>query len=310
MYSLTTADCKRVVDNAARYIYKYSSASGRHFLVTGLSGGLDSAVTIALVAEACKLARADDYLLVNVAAMLPCESDDIDIDHAGLVIDKYGAEEIYRDLTNIYRYVMETACAVNTKVRQIFEKYDYAPGLANWDDTLKLSKGNVKARLRMALGTYYLANLFHSGMVMSTDNLSEFWHSFWTLHGDVGDFGPIQNVMKGQELYDIARYLEIPQPIIDRVPSDGLKIHEGGDAVALDGEYDEIDLVMIHLIQGGFNPDGSMDQLNSLPLVPGVSIKKAHKRAGMVLKSAWKRKLPVNLTRKQLGLPEIADIQL
>ena len=90
----------------------------------------------------------------------------------------------------------------------------------------KIRMGNIKARLRMI----YLYNLASksNGLVLSTDNFTEYMLGFWTLHGDVGDFGIIQKVLKGLELYDIARYLDVPQEIIDAKPDDGLGI-AGGD---------------------------------------------------------------------------------
>jgi NH3-dependent NAD+ synthetase len=71
--------------------------------------------------------------------------------------------------------------------------------------------------MRMAFGTYHIARMM-KGMVLSTDNLSEYWMAFWTLHGDVGDFGMIQMMLKGLELYDLARYLGVPSEIIAARP--------------------------------------------------------------------------------------------
>ena len=68
----------------------------------------------------------------------------------------------------------------------------------------KIRDGNIKARLRM-IYLYDLASKNH-GMVLSTDNYTEFLLGFWTLHGDVGDYGMIQNLYK-TEVYDMAEYL-------------------------------------------------------------------------------------------------------
>lgn len=46
----------------------------------------------------------------------------------------------------------------------------------------------------------------HKGLVMSTDNQTEYQLGFWTIHGDVGDFDPIQDLWK-TEVYGLANYL-------------------------------------------------------------------------------------------------------
>jgi NH(3)-dependent NAD(+) synthetase len=52
---------------------------------------------------------------------------------------------------------------------------------------------------------YDLAGLKH-GLVMSTDNRTEYQLGFWTIHGDVGDFDPIQGLWK-TEVYELAEWL-------------------------------------------------------------------------------------------------------
>lgn len=42
---------------------------------------------------------------------------------------------------------------------------------------------------------------------MSTDNQTEYQLGFWTIHGDVGDFDPIQDLWK-TEVYGLANYLQ------------------------------------------------------------------------------------------------------
>jgi NAD+ synthetase len=108
-----------------------------------------------------------------------------------------------------------------------------------------IRRGNIKARLRMI----YLYNLafVNKGMVLSTDNYTEFLLGFWTKHGDEGDYGMIQYLFK-TEVYEIGRYLvdnldntteglkfdsvnivqkqkaDAIQHCIDAVPTDGLGV--------------------------------------------------------------------------------------
>lgn len=57
-----------------------------------------------------------------------------------------------------------------------------------------------QARCRM-MYLYDIASR-HKGLVMSTDNQTEYQLGFWTIHGDVGDFDPIQDLWK-TEVYEL-----------------------------------------------------------------------------------------------------------
>lgn len=68
-----------------------------------------------------------------------------------------------------------------------------------------IANGNLQARCRM-MYLYDIASR-HKGLVMSTDNQTEYQLGFWTIHGDVGDFDPIQDLWK-TEVYGLANYLQ------------------------------------------------------------------------------------------------------
>jgi len=67
------------------------------------------------------------------------------------------------------------------------------------------------------------------GLVLSTDNYTEFLLGFWTLHGDVGDLAMIQNFWK-EEVYQMAEFLCEEENVvglqecIEAIPTDGLGI--------------------------------------------------------------------------------------
>lgn len=52
----------------------------------------------------------------------------------------------------------------------------------------------LEPRCRM-MYLYDIASI-RKGLVMSTDNQTEYQLGFWTIHGDVGDFDPIQDLWK------------------------------------------------------------------------------------------------------------------
>ena len=67
-----------------------------------------------------------------------------------------------------------------------------------------IGQGNIKARLRMTY-LYNEANYF-KGLVIDTDNLTEHYLGFFTIHGDVCDFNPIGGLWK-HEIYELAKWL-------------------------------------------------------------------------------------------------------
>ena len=114
----------------------------------------------------------------------------------------------------------------------------------------------MKARMRMMV-LFDLAQLNH-GMVISTDNYTEDLTGFWTLHGDVGDYAPVQHLWK-TEIYNLATYLlgeeneqqkAAMQSCIDATPVDGLGI-SSCDCEQLGVEnYFEADRIFAAYFQG------------------------------------------------------------
>lgn len=241
---------------------------------------------------------------------MPCDSTPESVDLGRQAIQAFGAEEMLIDLSQIFQVATQADGAlvsdVNEQIRQILERTSGLEALKEWDWSAKVAQGNIRARMRMMFGTYHVARML-KGMVLSTDNLSEFWMAFWTICGDVGDFSMIQNILKGFELYDIAAYLGVSQAIIDAKPDDGLGI-AGGDEDQLGAPYEIVDRVMITLLQKGFRPDGLFEQLDHLPEVPGVSPEVVSEIARRCLAGEFKRHGTIMLSREQLGLLPIEEI--
>jgi NAD+ synthase len=81
----------------------------------------------------------------------------------------------------------------------------------------KIDKGNIMARTRMII-LYALARKFN-GLVIGTENLSEYWLGYFTLHGDcASDINPIAWLWKSQ-VQKLAKYLGAPAEILKQKPS-------------------------------------------------------------------------------------------
>jgi len=156
----------------------------------GLSGGIDSAVTAVLAHRASRGK--------TLALILPCESLKKDIDDAKKFARKFKISYRVIDLTASYRQVLR-ACVVKSS---------------------KAVRGNLKARLRMAI-IYYFANC-KNYLVAGTSNKTELKFGYFTKHGDgAADVLPLGNLLKYQ-VRELAVKLNIPESIINKMPSAGL----------------------------------------------------------------------------------------
>jgi len=164
-------------------------------LVIGESGGIDSALCTVLAKPVCDIPSINTRL---IGRSIPIETNKDD--------ERIRAERIgyffctdfeEKDLTEMYQkfypYIME-------------DEISYRDGglTENYENQIKIRKGNIKARIRM-MYLYDIAR-HYDGMVLSTDNFTELLAGFWTLHGDVGDYGMIQNLWK-TEVYGLAKYI-------------------------------------------------------------------------------------------------------
>lgn len=181
---------KEIVDNLVEWLRDSVKEANCKGIVYGLSGGVDSAVIAAL----SKLAFGDESL----AIMMPINSSFEDEIDAKLVIDKFNLNAIKVDLSRTYSEFVE-----------VVEKGDN-----------NMAYANVKPRLRMTT-LYYYAQL-KGYLVVGTSNKSEFTVGYFTKYGDSGsDLMPLVDFTKN-EIFELARYLEIPDKIIQKPPSAGL----------------------------------------------------------------------------------------
>ena len=214
-------------------VLDYMKKSGLKTLVLGISGGIDSTVCAAIGKEVVK--RNPDINLVGV--YLPSNSNTKEETEAALKVGN--AFFIPGKFTEV----------------SIQEKYEL---LKDWCCPVnKVSKGNIKARLRMI----YLRNLAatYNGLLLDTDNLSEHYLGFFTIAGDVGDLSPIGELWK-HEVFELATWIKDNCSDIEKeaisyslalTPTDGNGVAEGGDlgqiAPSLTDYYQLDEILMTYL---------------------------------------------------------------
>ncbi len=253
------------------YLQQYPLKS----LILGVSGGIDSALSAALAAPVCR----------ELGVKLICRSLTIltnkpeEIERARKIGIAFGTDFREVDLSLAFNTLRNyTVEDVNTENP---ENYDF-----------KIRIGNLKARTRMI----YLYDLAakEKGMVISTDNYTELLLGFWTLHGDVGDYGMMQNLWK-TEVYAMSRYLaenelntqqaQALTECIDAVPTDGLGITNSDLEQIGAASYEEVDKILISWLQNPNNKD----------LVSNKVVQRN-------IRSEYKRHNPYNIPR-----PKITD---
>ena len=166
--------------------------------LVGPDGGVDSAV----------VARGD-----VLGVLLPCQSDPQDETDARLVAQHFSLPVTLVSLDSAYEALMRA-----TDARADGRFADTPPIVPPGDN--RTAAGNLKARLRMA-ALYFLANSLNY-LVAGTGNRSEIEIGYYTKYGDGGvDLLPLGSLLKAQ-VYQLARELDIPAPIIEKVPTAGL----------------------------------------------------------------------------------------
>ena len=185
---------------AVSWLQKQVKESGTKGIVVGISGGIDSAV----VANLIKRAFPDNSLGV----IIPIKSNFKDVEDGRVVAEKAGIKYIEVDLSDNQASILNT---VTDKLISI--------GLYQ-ELNQRISDANLRARLRMST-LYTVANNL-GYLVAGTDNAAEVYTGYFTKYGDGGvDILPIATLKKS-EVYEWARALGVPQPIIDRPPTAGL----------------------------------------------------------------------------------------
>ena len=185
-------NCKLVAENIRANLKKYIRDNGLKALVIGVSGGIDSTLCCALAEPVCK-----ELGIPLIGRSLPTGSNKPDEAKRANDVGKFCTDFLE---VNIDHTTDDLNCMM------VSREWDAGRESKCKDETRdKMRKGNIKARTRMI----YLYNLafIHEGIVLSTDNFSEFNLGFWTLSGDVGDYGMIQNLWK-TEVYELAKYIE------------------------------------------------------------------------------------------------------
>jgi NAD+ synthase (glutamine-hydrolysing) len=222
----------------------YVRKNGFREVVIGLSGGIDSALTATLAADALGPQAVRTMAMPSPFSSAESLSDAADVvQRLGVRLEEIRIDDVFK--------------AYLTALDEVFEGTEE-----------NVAEENLQARIRGNL-LMAISNKFGS-LVLATGNKSEMATGYSTLYGDMaGGFAPIKDVPKTL-VYQVARWRNglsdpppIPGAVIDKAPSaelrpgqkdsDSLPPYDQLDPVL--AEYVEHDRSPEEIIQAGYDPE-------------------------------------------------------
>lgn len=224
--------------------------TGLQKVVIGLSGGLDSAVVAVLASRAF----GDNLLCVKMPSHYSSQSS---LDDADELCSVFGMKSEMHSIEPMLR---------------AYERSDMSP----------LRVGNLSARLRMA--TLFDISAREGALVLGTSNKSELMLGYGTLYGDLASaINPIGDLYK-TEVFELARYLEVPASIIDKPPSADLWAGQS-DEIEIGYPYEDLDRVLKRYVEERHTREEMVNDGENTHLVDMVTTR--------IYKNQFKRKMPV-----------------
>jgi len=205
-----------VRDLLVRFIRDETGAAGYSKAVLGLSGGVDSAVSAALAAEA--LGKEN-----TLGVIMPYRTSNPEsVSHAEAVA---------------------AALGIQTETVDISAMVDAYCDRESVGDPVR--RGNVMARMRMIV--LYDRSARDKSLVIGTSNKSEILLGYGTLHGDLASaINPLGDLYKTQ-IWQLARLLALPEPVVAKAPSADL--WEGQtDEGELGFRYRDVDALLLAMV--------------------------------------------------------------
>ena len=251
----------------------YVNKNGFQGGLVGLSGGIDSALVLALAVDALGAERV----------------------HAVMMPSRYTSEMSLEDARQLASNMGVDYSVI--EIEPLMQSFDHTLDSLFAGQQKDSTEENIQARIRGVL-LMALSNKF-GHMVISTGNKSEMAVGYSTLYGDMaGGFAPLKDVPK-MLVYQLANYRNtlapvIPQRIIDRPPSAEL----APDQLDQDSlpPYDQLDEILAMFIE----QEASREEI----MAQGFAEETVSRVINMVFRNEYKRRQAppgVKITKRAFG---------
>ena len=192
----------KVFEHLIETTENYIVSNGLDSMVLGISGGIDSTVCAAICHE---VSLRSNRQIKFIGRSLPIKNQVMyseEYDASKLVGNAFCDDFRVVNLSWIYENMLGEI--VEHEENKKVKGFSYKGIEERSENQTAIANGNIQARLRMT----YLYNLagIHKGLVIDTDNLTEHYLGFFTIHGDQGDFNPIGGLWK-TEVYQLAKHI-------------------------------------------------------------------------------------------------------
>lgn len=212
---------EKVTQYIISWLKEYASNAGVKGFVIGVSGGIDSAVTSTLCAKTG---------LPTLCLEMPIHQEKNQVNRATRHISF---------LKDNFKNVSSTL----VNLTPVFNSLKEAVPKVDKEEDRFMSLANTRARLRMT-SLYYFAGLENLLVAGTGNKVEDFGVGFYTKYGDGGvDLSPIADLLKS-EVYNIGRFLKVPESIMNAAPSDGLFGDARSDEDQIGANYDELEWAM------------------------------------------------------------------
>ena len=211
---------EKVSKHIVSWIDNYLNKSKMKGFVVGVSGGVDSALTSTLCAETKR----------NVLCIeMPINQDKDQVSRS-----KKHIEWLKKKYSNV--------SSINISLDNTFDSFiESVPEVKSPENDLSLA--NTRSRLRM-VALYYFSSLKKYIVVGTGNKVEDFGIGFYTKYGDGGvDISPIADLLKS-DVYNLAKFYNINDEIIEATPTDGLWNDNRNDEDQIGASYEELEKAM------------------------------------------------------------------
>ena len=224
--------------------------------VIGVSGGIDSAVVLAILSRTLPKSK------IRVLILPERDSNPTSSKHAKLVCSKYGVDCEEIDITPILKSLGTYSLQPPAKLIPYHIKEKYV--MKKWkkygstyeldiqgkaDEEFRRGVAYYRSKHRVRMCKLYLEAERLGYTVVGTTNRTEWLTGFYVKWGDdATDVEPLLHLYK-TEVFELARELDVPKEILEKPPSPDL-IPGVTDEMALGMKYEEIDEILKAMDEG------------------------------------------------------------